>query len=257
MFYMSEADLYRRKPLYTLKPDDPAVLGFDFDIDWGKTVSEASVQITAGEWKAPPGEPILVTGFGPPDGRWLVTSWRRDYFSPVVDITLKQPARELMEPAAEPVAASGSAGGDEGLGLVELKALKSDASRAVVKAYNRANAIDAKDQGYKWGGGHGSFNDSGGYDCSGFVSSCLHAAGLLNEPQATGGLDGWGESGRGKYLTVWVKETGVPTQSHTFMTFTIRGRTRYAEAGGGNSSHTGWHSPRSHAGFSPRHWPGT
>ena len=48
MFYMSEADLYRRKPLYTLKPDDPAVIGFDFDIDWGKTVSEASVQITAG-----------------------------------------------------------------------------------------------------------------------------------------------------------------------------------------------------------------
>ena len=136
-----------------------------------------------------------------------------------------------MEPAAEPVAASGSAGGDEGLGLVELKSLKTDASRAVVKAYNRANAIDAKDQGYKWGGGHGSFNDSGGYDCSGFVSSCLHAAGLLNEPQATGGLDGWGESGRGKYMTVWVKETGVPTQSHTFMTFTIRGRTTVRRGG--------------------------
>mgnify|MGYP003693906355 CR=1 FL=1 len=34
---------------------------------------------------------------------------------------------------------------------------------------------------YLWGGGHGSFNDSG-YDCSGAVSFALHYAGLLDAP---------------------------------------------------------------------------
>jgi hypothetical protein len=255
LFYMAEADLYRRKPLYTLEPDDPAVLAFDFDIDWGKRVSEASVQIVAGKWTAPPGEPILVKGYGPPDGRWLVTSWRRNYFSPVVDITLKQPARELMEPAAESVTVS-NPGGDEGVGLFS-GSTGGDVPKAVIRAYNRADAIDRKRQSYQWGGGHAGFNDPRGYDCSGFVSSCLHSAGLLNTPQSTVGLVGWGESGRGRFMTVWVHETGAAHASHTFLTFNLKGKTRYAEAGGSESGSTGWHRPRSHAGFVPRHWPGT
>lgn len=255
LFYMSEADLFRRMPLYTLEPDDPAILVFDYDIDWGKPVSEARVQLVAGAWKAPPGEPVIVKGYGPPDGRWLVTTWRRDYFSPVVEVTLRQPAREKMEPAAEPVTPS-NPGGDEGTGIFD-GSVSGDVPKAVIKAYNRADAIDRKRQSYQWGGGHGSFNDPRGYDCSGFVSSCLHAAGLLNTPQATPGLIGWGESGRGRFMTVWVRETGSPSQSHTFMTFTVKGRTKYAEAGGAESGSTGWHRPRSHAGFSPRHWPGT
>jgi hypothetical protein len=258
MFYMSEADLYRRQPQYVLKPDDGAVLQFDYDVDWGKTASEASVQIVAGEWKAPPGEPILVEGWGPPDGRWLVTSWRRDYFSPVVDLTIKQPAREKMEPAPEAASSSSSSGSDEGTGLfspIKLKGL--DVPKAVVRAYNRASAIDSKDQRYSWGGGHGSFNDPGGYDCSGFVSSCLGAAGIIDAPEATGGLVSWGQSGPGKYMTVYVKENGNPHMSHTFIVFTLKGKTQYAEAGGANSGHTGWHAPRSHAGFVPRHYPGT
>jgi hypothetical protein len=58
-------------------------------------------------------------------------------------------------------------------------------------------------------------------------------------------------------MTVWVKENGNPHMSHTFLTFKVKGRTRFAEAGGAKSGHTGWHSPRSTAGFEPRHWPGT
>jgi hypothetical protein len=254
MFYMSESDLYRRMPQYVIKPDDPAVLGFDFDIDWGKSVSEASLQVTAGEWQAPPGEPVLVEGWGPPDGRWLVTSWRRDYFSPIIDITIRQPARELMEPHAEAAAATKS--DDEGPGLFSGEA-GGDVPKAVIRAYNRADAIDRKNQSYQWGGGHGAFNDPRGYDCSGFVTSCLHAAGLTNAIMATPQLVGWGDSGPGKYMTVWVKENGNPHQSHTFIVFRVKGKTKYAEAGGGNSGHTGWHAPRSHAGFQARHYPGT
>jgi hypothetical protein len=249
MFYMSEQDLYRREPQYTLTPDDPAILAIDFDLDWGKPVSECTLSVVAGRWKCPPGEPVVIDGFGPPDGRWLCVGWRRDYFSPVADITLRQPGKENLEPQAEQVSqgSDGSIVSDSGV----------DDSSAVGKAYKRADAIDRKNQSYKWGGGHGSFNDPGGYDCSGFVSSCLHAAGFLSTPTATGGLSSWGQSGPGKHMTVWVKENGDPHSSHTFLVFNLKGTDRYAEAGGSNSGHTGWHAQRSTAGFQPRHWPGT
>src|SRR5437870_1460605 len=70
-------------------------------------------------------------------------------------------------------------------------------SRAVLKhgiAYAPASAPDSvksaiwaanqiRRKPYVWGGGHGSFNDSG-YDCSGTVSFALHHAGVLGSPAA-------------------------------------------------------------------------
>ena len=38
---------------------------------------------------------------------------------------------------------------------------------------------------YVWGGGHGGWQIVPGYDCSGFVSAVLHAAGYLATPQTT------------------------------------------------------------------------
>ncbi len=55
---------------------------------------------------------------------------------------------------------------------------------------------------YKWGGGHGSFVDTG-YDCSGSVSYVLHAAGLLDSPEASGALAGYGVPGPGRRVTVY------------------------------------------------------
>ena len=63
---------------------------------------------------------------------------------------------------------------------------------------------------YKWGGGHGKWLDDG-YDCSGSVSFALAAAGLLEGPMASGPLMGWGEPGRGKWVTIYT-HTG-----HVFM----------------------------------------
>jgi hypothetical protein len=248
LFYMSEEDLYRRKPGFELDADDPGVLAFDYSLDLGKSVSEATAQVVAGRWKCPPGEPVLVTGYGPPDGRWLCTGWRRDYFSPVAEITLKQPGPELLEPSPQ---TESTDGGDasSATGLAE--------STRVMRAYRRAEAIDRKNQPYLWGGGHGSFNDPGGYDCSGFGSSCLHAGGMLDTPQSTVGLQSWGQPGKGKYMTLYVRETGNPRTSHTFLVFNLKGKSRYAEAGGSESSHTGWHNARSTSGFQPRHYPGT
>jgi hypothetical protein len=55
---------------------------------------------------------------------------------------------------------------------------------------------------YKWGGGHGSFVDTG-YDCSGSVSYVLHAAGLLDSPEASAALAGYGVPGPGRRITVY------------------------------------------------------
>jgi hypothetical protein len=55
---------------------------------------------------------------------------------------------------------------------------------------------------YVWGGGHGSFNDSG-YDCSGSVSYVLHAAGLIKTPMDSSEFMGWGRGGLGRWITVY------------------------------------------------------
>ena len=55
---------------------------------------------------------------------------------------------------------------------------------------------------YKWGGGHGKWQDTG-YDCSGSVSFALAAAGLLDGPLASGPLMSWGKAGKGKWVTIY------------------------------------------------------
>jgi len=55
---------------------------------------------------------------------------------------------------------------------------------------------------YKWGGGHGQWNDSG-YDCSGTVSYVLHAAGLLDSSMTADRFMNWGLPGRGRHVTIY------------------------------------------------------
>jgi cell wall-associated NlpC family hydrolase len=61
---------------------------------------------------------------------------------------------------------------------------------------------------YKWGGGHGKWQDTG-YDCSGSVSFVLAAAGLLSGPLASGPLMSWGEPGPGKWVTIYANNGHV------------------------------------------------
>ena len=75
----------------------------------------------------------------------------------------------------------------------------SNAPLAVRGAIAAANQID--DLPYIWGGGHGSFTASG-YDCSGAVSFMLHGGGFLSSPLDSTGLEVWGDSGGGNWITV-------------------------------------------------------
>jgi cell wall-associated NlpC family hydrolase len=68
------------------------------------------------------------------------------------------------------------------------------------------NAIAATP--YKWGGGHGSWDDTG-YDCSGSVSYALHGGGLLNSALVSGDFANWGVSARGTWITLYANTSHV------------------------------------------------
>jgi hypothetical protein len=99
---------------------------------------------------------------------------------------------------------------------------------------------------YKWGGGHGKWQDNG-YDCSGSVSFVLASAGYLEAPLASGPLMSWGEAGPGKWVTIYAHA------GHVWMTVAgLRFDTSGADATGSR-----WQNAmRSTAGFTVRHPPG-
>ncbi|HEV2755726.1 MAG TPA: hypothetical protein VG318_08115 [Actinomycetota bacterium] len=101
---------------------------------------------------------------------------------------------------------------------------------------------------YKWGGGHGKWQDTG-YDCSGSVSYALAAAGLLNGPLASGPLMKWGAPGKGKWLTIYTNP------GHVFMVVAgVRFDTSAANRGKTGSRFTNEMRPT--GGYVARHWPG-
>ena len=254
IYFASEERLFESRARATLTRKDVNDLTFDWDVR--KTVAEVSFTCRADFWSAPPGSVVELKDAGPASGRYLVKSTERGLVDPTTTVTLSKPILKQAEEADPAVAAAGatspassssSSARDGGF----------PAGSHLAKAYAEMRAIDKRDKGYLWGGGHAGF-DGGPYDCSGAVSAVLHAAGLLSTPQSTSGLISWGQPGEGQHLTTWVKEIpGSPNTSHTFMTIkTPDGKTVYFEAGGNDSSHTGFHSPRSHQDFQPRHWPG-
>jgi hypothetical protein len=73
---------------------------------------------------------------------------------------------------------------------------------AVKRAIWAANQL--RRMPYIFGGGHKSFSDRG-YDCSGTVSYALGAAGLLKSPISSTEFRKFGQSGRGKWITVYAR----------------------------------------------------
>jgi len=58
------------------------------------------------------------------------------------------------------------------------------------------------DKPYKYGGGHGKWEDTG-YDCSGSMSYALHGAGLVDQALTSGDFSSWGEAGKGGWVTTY------------------------------------------------------
>jgi hypothetical protein len=95
---------------------------------------------------------------------------------------------------------------------------------------------------YVYGGGHGGWAASVGYDCSGFVSAVLHSAGYLAEPVTTQTLPGQPGilPGPGRFVTIFDR-TDAPTTSEDHVIIDINGQ--FWESGGSSSAGGG---PRVH-----------
>jgi cell wall-associated NlpC family hydrolase len=83
-----------------------------------------------------------------------------------------------------------------------------DAPLAVQQVIQAGNEIARLP--YVWGGGHGTYADTG-YDCSGSISYVFAAAHLLNTTLVSGELAHWGDPGPGKWITIFANA------GHTFM----------------------------------------
>lgn len=120
-----------------------------------------------------------------------------------------------------------------------------EAPQAVKEMIWAANKIQRHP--YKWGGGHGSFSDSG-YDCSGTVSFALHHAGVLSSPLSSRGMLDWGQRGRGRWVTVYARN------GHTFLV--VAGLRLDAMGEGRHGGPTWFSDMRSTRGFDARTLPG-
>jgi hypothetical protein len=96
---------------------------------------------------------------------------------------------------------------------------------------------------YKYGGGHGSFDDTA-YDCSGSVSFALHGAGLLDATLDSTALARWGVTGAGAWITVYAHKT------HTYL---VVAGLRFDTSGAKKAGSRWQADPRSAKGFRARH----
>jgi peptidoglycan hydrolase-like protein with peptidoglycan-binding domain len=119
-----------------------------------------------------------------------------------------------------------------------------DAPQEVKDAIDAANRITNKP--YRYGGGHGKWEDSG-YDCSGSVSYALHGGGFLNKPLDSTEFESWGQAGRGQWITVYANS------GHAY---TVIAGLRFdtSSSGSGGESGPRWRNQaRSSSGYVARH----
>lgn len=129
--------------------------------------------------------------------------------------------------AATPGSAAYGATSNSLAGATPLAATKVKAMQAM------ADALVGKP--YVLGGGHSGWAEAAGYDCSGFVSAVIHAAGYLSSPQSTQSLPSAAgiASGAGKYVTIYDKtDGGTPETDHVIID--LAGE--WFESGGGAGS---------------------
>ena len=112
---------------------------------------------------------------------------------------------------------------------------------AVVAAIAAANRITRKP--YRYGGGHGRFEDSG-YDCSGAVSYVLHGAGVLGRTRDSSGFMRYGAAGPGRWITVY---------AHGGHAYVVVAGLRFDTSGRGEKGPRWRPEPRAGRGYTVRH----
>ena len=175
-----------------------------------------------------------------------------------VDGKLEPADARVLKRVAREGASSGERDGDGGAEAGEPPAapngetatISADGKTAVAPANAPQEVKDAiaaankiTDKPYRYGGGHGDFEDSG-YDCSGAVSYALHGADLLDRPLDSSGLAQWGESGAGEWITVYGKS------SHAYI---VIAGARFDTSGEGEEGPRWRHEKAPTSGYAVRH----
>ncbi len=145
--------------------------------------------------------------YGPRTAR-RVRSWERRSEKRVNGRVSRPDARKLRSQVeqgirvfeAAPETTVAPAGETATLGSDGRAVAPASAPPEVKGAIEAANRIVGKP--YKYGGGHGRWEDSG-YDCSGAMSYALHGGGLLNRQLTSGDFMRWGRAGKGSWITIY------------------------------------------------------
>lgn len=205
VYYVSDDDLLRSKPIMVIDEDSDGIETIDYDYDIGKPVNEATVTCRAERWFASPGEVVtLRDSLGPARGRWLVGRIHRPIFDTLTTITLRRPQKPALEPAPELASSSTSVGGIVVGGRVDAKSYRD----RIVKAAQEALAIGPSKYKYRQVRPmpRSLFQAGTIYtDCSGFATLCYKAAGA-GDPNGFG-YDGQGYTGT---LVRHGRRTGSP-----------------------------------------------
>ena len=130
---------------------------------------------------------------------------------------------------------------DATIGSSGLAVAPAGAPPEVVQIIRAGNAIARKP--YKYGGGHGIWQDSG-YDCSGSVSYALHGAGLVDVALDSSGIAAFGKPGSGR----WVSVMGNP--GHAYM---VVAGLRFDTTSSNQTGNRWTRQARSPAGYAVRH----
>jgi hypothetical protein len=157
----------------------------------------------------------------PVDGRYgpytarRVRSWERRAMRRVDGRMSRPDARVLRRqveegaPPIAPKAAPAAPAGEQAVLGEDGKAIAPASAPPEVKAtIDAANRIVGKP--YKYGGGHGRWEDSG-YDCSGSMSYALRGGGFLRSAMTSSDFARWGDAGRGTWITTF------GNSGHSFM----------------------------------------
>lgn len=97
-YWISEDDLFKQKPEYTLTEFMDGITSIDGEYHMGKGNGSVTINARVGRWMAPPGKIVVFENMGPWNGRWLVSDYSRSLFNLDAEITLKKPMPILPEP---------------------------------------------------------------------------------------------------------------------------------------------------------------
>ena len=174
-----------------------------------------------------------------------VRSWERQEQRPVDGRVSRPDAKALRitveSSSAERAPLVAPPTGKAVVGPDGLAVAPADAPPQVQAIIAAGNRIATKP--YKYGGGHGKWEDTG-YDCSGSMSYAFHGAGMLDEALDSSGFMSWGEPGKGQWVTIYAKG------SHAYM---IVAGLRFDTSGRANQGTRWQEDMRSSSGYTVRH----